>query len=390
MWFRTGLIISAAALLSVALWMATHVSKTPNILGRWSSGYAMALFGLLFVSVVLGLLGGPLYRYVHSWRHNVALLAITSVLSLAGLELAVRWLDLFGISYYADNERYHRAKLPDPDLYYVHPPNTAFEFRDFSARINSLGMRGNEVSAKQDGEYRVLFLGDSVLFGWGVEEDDAFAETVGPLLSNRLGRNVRTLNSGVGSYNTDNQWGFLDRHGDALDPDFVALIYAVNDFERTPSTPFDPLEGARPREMSPPQLIGWLLGKSWIYRSIVHFRRYGQRAGAEVPIQELRRSEGWRASSSALEKIAQWCQARNIPFALYLIRIVDDPIGRALNPLLNEVGAEHGFPVFDTRFWFEDENPRDIINSAVDSHPNAAGHAVLAEGIADSMAGIAR
>ena len=88
MWFRTGLIISAAALLSVALWMATHVSETPNILGRWSSGYAMALFGLLFVSVVLGLLGGPFYRYVHSWRYNVALLAITSVLSLAGLARA--------------------------------------------------------------------------------------------------------------------------------------------------------------------------------------------------------------------------------------------------------------------------------------------------------------
>ncbi len=44
MWFRKGLIISAAALLSVALWMATHVSETQNILGRWSSGYAMALF----------------------------------------------------------------------------------------------------------------------------------------------------------------------------------------------------------------------------------------------------------------------------------------------------------------------------------------------------------
>lgn len=366
--------------------MAMHTSETPIVFGLWSPTYSLLLAVLLTSAISAATLAGPLYRHVHDWRHNVALLMTTTIFSLAAAEIAIRWLDLFGVSYYADAEKYHRAKVPDTDLYYTHEPNTTASYRDFSVRINSLGMRGAEIPTKQPDEYRILFLGDSVAFGWGVEEDQTFVRQVGSLLSETLGRTVRALNSGVGGYNTENEWAFLNRHGERLDPDLVALVYVLNDIELTPDTPFDPMDMARPGEMAPPQLITWLMGKSWIYRTIVHFRRYRtySTAGAAA-LADIRGNRGWITSEEALIRISDWCETRGIPFVTYFARITTDPLSDALAPALVEIGTEKGFQVIDTLVWFEAENVREMTNSLVDSHPNAAGHAVIANGIANSI-----
>ena len=36
--------------------------------------------------------------------------------------------------------------------------------------INELGMRDRKLEKKRDGELRILLLGDSVTFGWGVAD----------------------------------------------------------------------------------------------------------------------------------------------------------------------------------------------------------------------------
>lgn len=390
MWFRAPLGTGAFLLLSLAVWMGTHASETPAVLGRWSLSYSIMLGTLILGAVLAAVLAGPLYRHVHGSRHNVAVLIVATALSLAGAEGVVRWLDLYGISYYADTERYQRAKLPDAELYYVHEPNTDAHYRYFRVRINSLGMRGAEISEKAPDELRLLFLGDSVTFGWGVEEEDTFAERVGSMLEERLGRPVRSLNSGVGSYNTQSEWGFLSRHGDRLEPDLVALVYVVNDIEIMPNTRFDPMAGARPGQMSPPELMAWLLGKSWAYRTIMHFRRYRQGTTGAVDAAALLRSRGWQASAEALGRIAEWCDTRNLPLVIYLARITPDPISDALAPALSTLGEEYEFRFVDPLAWFRDDDPRDVTNSVVDVHLNPAGHAIFAEGIANSIGELLR
>jgi lysophospholipase L1-like esterase len=85
-------------------------------------------------------------------------------------------------------------------------------------------------SAHASAAYRILVLGDSFAFGWGVEDDETFAA----LLEDRLapppgaGR-VEVLNAGVAGWSADHYALFLKEPGLALDPDLVLVVPSEND-----------------------------------------------------------------------------------------------------------------------------------------------------------------
>jgi len=68
-------------------------------------------------------------------------------------------------------------------------------------RINALGMRGDEFAAKRPGERRVLMLGDSTVWGFGVEQDDSLPVALERELASG-GKGVAVGNGGVPGYGT--------------------------------------------------------------------------------------------------------------------------------------------------------------------------------------------
>ena len=62
------------------------------------------------------------------------------------------------------------------------PGDRSFTY-DCEVRVNTHGLRGPEIRAKQPGEFRVLLIGDSLTFGHGVHEE----ETIGAFLRAELG-----------------------------------------------------------------------------------------------------------------------------------------------------------------------------------------------------------
>lgn len=84
----------------------------------------------------------------------------------------------------------------DPELgYTLRPGACTFDNAGFSTRlaVNSAGLRDDEASLAQP---RIVVLGDSHAMGWGVEQDDTFAQH----LERQTG--LRVLNAGVSSYGT--------------------------------------------------------------------------------------------------------------------------------------------------------------------------------------------
>lgn len=359
--------------------MATHISSTPVVLYRWSVMYAAMLAALFLCALFLLLLAGPLYPRVHARRYNICLVLISTIFAVGLAEVILGSLDLFGMSYYRISNRYERNMLPDPDLIYTHTPNSADIYGDTEVHINSLGMRDREVLDKKPDEYRILFLGDSVTFGWGVAEDQIFVRRLESILTEQTGRPVHTLNSGIGSYNTETEWEFLKRHSEKLNPDLVVLMYVPNDITIKAQEPFDPSV-----EWRPPVLVGWVLSESWIYNAITHISRFG-RASADDAQEAVLTTPGWELSDRALRAIAQWCENHGIPFVTYLARMDDNPVSDAILSGLRNAGTERAFPVFDTLPWFSTMDMRNITNSFIDRHPNADAHAVYAEGIAASL-----
>jgi len=166
---------------------------------------------------------------------NLVLLVSVSLILASLTELVGRRFDLLGISYYTESTRYHLAKKPEPPpLYFRHRPGLDADFGGVSVRTNSWGMRGPEL--QDSSRPRLLFVGDSVTFGWGVEEEDTFVSRVAHALD------IEALNSGVGGYNSIQEAAWLGRYGPMLAPDLVVLLYVPNDVKRA-----GPVHGDRSR-----------------------------------------------------------------------------------------------------------------------------------------------
>ncbi len=125
---------------------------------------------------------------------------------------------------------------PGPEGFYsLHPNQTlAPPLRPVKISINSLGLRDREkvasFSSKPEGESRFLFLGDSVLFGTGLEFEETLPALFEARASELLGRGrVRSFNGGVPGYGVFHERIWFERFGAHLAPEVAVLVFNYND-----------------------------------------------------------------------------------------------------------------------------------------------------------------
>jgi hypothetical protein len=121
----------------------------------------------------------------------------------------------------------------DPDVVYELVPGLDVEFQAVRTAINRDGFRG-PVRARQKprGSYRIVGLGDSVMFGWGVPYEDCGLARLEVLLRERLpSRVVETIDTAVPGYNTAIEAAVLRDKGLAFAPDLVVVDFVANDFD---------------------------------------------------------------------------------------------------------------------------------------------------------------
>jgi hypothetical protein len=106
------------------------------------------------------------------------------------------------------------------------------EFRNRIA-IGSGGFRGPDFPARKGGRPRILAVGDSFTFGWGVEEDEAWPRRLERVLAEEHGVAAEVINAGFAAgYYPDTYYLWLVERGLALDPDLVVLgLYIGNDLD---------------------------------------------------------------------------------------------------------------------------------------------------------------
>ena len=118
----------------------------------------------------------------------------------------------------------------DPAYGWAHNPGAKGHFAgygfDTRVAINKHGFRGPEVDyRKPDGTRYIVVLGDSFVWGFGVEQDEAFTQ----LLDKSLQPRARVVNLGVSGYSTDQQLLLYRDWGRRYRPDAVVLVFANND-----------------------------------------------------------------------------------------------------------------------------------------------------------------
>ena len=388
MWFRSFLISWSLLFAVFLVWMATHKSTDPEILGRYSLSY-FGLLGGIAIMLILSLCThtGYVFKHLKKREDKITLLFFSFVMSFAVTEAAARIFDPLGISYFKETTRYHLDKISDPDLVYIHKPGLKKMYQGVEVSINKLGLRNQEINKNPNAGLTLLMLGDSITFGWGVPEKETFTRQLKGLLEKHLHREVTTINSGVGSYNTFQQSNLLDKYGDLIQPDIVCLLYNSNDIIAI-EPPFDPWSKRSLRGKSPTETIDLLLRKSWIFRLCFHFpHALNTYARESEPRPGDTRSNGWIQSMESLRKISTICKKINIPFITFYYQGVGGftRLDQSLLADITAIGKELKFPVFTVKAYHDDTEIRDVVNSRIDPHPNRHGHKIIANSIANRL-----
>jgi hypothetical protein len=121
-----------------------------------------------------------------------------------------------------------------PGLTYELRPNLSGQFMHRPFSTNSWGLRSPEVETRKPaGVFRIVGLGDSHMFGWGVGQDELYLSILERRLnqSAAAGRRFEVVNCAVPGYNTVLEVTRFETRCAAFEPDLVVLHIVGNDLD---------------------------------------------------------------------------------------------------------------------------------------------------------------
>ena len=120
----------------------------------------------------------------------------------------------------------------NPRIIYEFIPNLDVTFLGQPVHTNALGFRGDQIAPeKPENTIRIVGIGDSQMFGWGVADGEEYLA----VLSKKLNENCPThswevVNTGVPGYNTVMELETLRSKGLVYQPNYVIVGFIGNDF----------------------------------------------------------------------------------------------------------------------------------------------------------------
>jgi hypothetical protein len=142
--------------------------------------------------------------------------------TLLGIEAALRHFDPWGMHYFYDVADIWNQAQPDSNRVAVLPPGE-YHLRGWS--VTQIEHATRRVPASQDGACQVVFVGDSMTWGHGVNDDETWVNLVAGQLPG-----TTVINAGFDNYNSDNARRTL---ADFPDADLFVYLIISNDAEPT-------------------------------------------------------------------------------------------------------------------------------------------------------------
>ncbi len=253
---------------------------------------------------------------------------------------------------------------PDLPLPYVLRPGADVLFEGHRARIPATRVRITSQGLREDHEAalpkphgaprRILVLGDSFTFGYGVELEAAFVKR---WQSRRP--DLEVLNGGVPGYTTAHAVEWLLQRGLALEPDGVVVVLSANDFYEDGSD--------RLRDTPPATESGF---RKWAEDKLRGKAKAAAKSGLELEPAEVK-----RRLTGALTRFLALCRERGL--ACQAVSLFDTPFTAELRAL--------GLP---TEPLVDADYKRDAARLVIpgDGHPTAEGHERLADLLARRLA----
>lgn len=122
----------------------------------------------------------------------------------------------------------------DPDLFWKQRAHMNTVFEGAPVKTNGLGLRNKEIYPKTNKDtLRIVCLGASPTWGWGVKEEETYATQLEHLLKNAFpSRNVEVINAGVIGYSSYQGLHFLKNKIIPMAPAIITVPYVINDVDK--------------------------------------------------------------------------------------------------------------------------------------------------------------
>jgi len=251
-------------------------------------------------------------------------------------------------------------------------------------------------------EIRILLLGDSLLVGLGVRQEERFSRILERELKHLIPeRRIHVIDGMVWGYNTYRKWQVFEQFMERdIKPTLIFYDYSLGDvYGGFPEITDEMREASRrqvPSAYNPAlTALDRILGHSMLYRYLLprvqlFLVKKGFLAGSPLMKDMLHEaykpeSLGWRATQGYLARMNQQSRGAGGLFVLHrapdLLLFPDDPYRQA-KQALHEFCRAEGIDLFESPEVLKGHVPSELTISSRDGHPSALTHQLLAKAVA--------
>ncbi|MDD5560809.1 MAG: hypothetical protein PHT50_01560 [Candidatus Omnitrophica bacterium] len=121
----------------------------------------------------------------------------------------------------------------DPILFWRQKSNIKTKFQGYEVATDWMGLRNkNLLRVKKIGVTRIICLGASPTFGWGVRHENTYPCQLEELLKQNSNGSFEVINAGVIGYSSYQGLLFLKNKIASLNPDIITVAYELNDIDK--------------------------------------------------------------------------------------------------------------------------------------------------------------
>lgn len=264
----------------------------------------------------------------------------------------------------------------DRRIVYAMRPNLDVFFEGARVSTNSVGWREGEYSKQKAGNtIRVVGIGDSVMFGWGVDEDKRYMDLLEQALKENFQKyNWEILVFAVPGYNLTMEVEVLKEQALDYDPDVIVYGFIGND-----SCLPDFLNRKTSFFSARPMIIDYfdphLQRNVFFQGQTLGGRLFWKICREQEVAEEYQDLVGEKAFLKALEKLAEIGTLQDIPVVIFSMEKIASFYKT----------AHENIYYFDTKKEKEEyirfHKKSDLVISKKDPHPSVIGHKIMAEAL---------
>ena len=297
-----------------------------------------------------------------------------------------------------------RLAPKNPVLQYLLKPEGTFLLAGkIPYKINKSGFRDVDFPVDKGSAQRIMVLGDSNTFGWGVTMEDTFPKVLERQLRGK-GLDVQVINAGVYGYNTRQEVLFLKDELLRYKPDLVIMAFHPNDTQVNGVSPNHPFI-----KNGESHYHSWLLEflKSRINRQINKGKRDAswctEKSGDFFPIKVRLANfcisyeqgfaddyPGWIRCKESLLEAQRISKAEGFAFVLALLPDFASDFADYdlawVHEKVRKFAEGSGINTIDLYRYFAGMDHASLQNTELqDTHPNSRAHAIIAASLSSEL-----